>query len=534
MDRSRSKPQVLNFRSLLRDALRTDDVSVESQTADKRHVVLEDRKNISPGSRQRHSADELHSLNQTRSACFRLVPELWLEIFTRCLPDDTSSFGVDEAPLKLTRVCRSWRNLAISSPSLWSAIYVVAPEYNPNHHDGYLDMLQLWLERSRRFPLSISFTAPYVAHPSVTASIWEILIAHSSRWRTLDITVPDTWVTAFISSSFPKDLPFLESLTIHVTYPDWKRQPLTSLTFHSSSIPRLKTFSLLGVPSVAPSALQLNWSQLSNITIQPASGWELGHFGDLSSCLEILDQAKNLSHFSMFLEAGLNLSRWKGVRLKSNVDSLHIRLRQQQPDDDSAWYISPASYLSNIKTFFACLTLPKVQDIGVEIEWGLARDKWPQEAFTSVLDASSLTVRSLSLKGIPVSETEVLDCLRALPLLTNFTLFAYAGSDPDPIGDLLFRRLSFPGATGDVGDDEEDDIIVPQLQSLDLHGCGYTCTDMTLTNFMSSRMDKDALPPGCACLGSFRFAIWRKMTDELRSSARAWAERGIDVRVTGR
>ncbi|KAJ7129240.1 hypothetical protein C8R44DRAFT_533755, partial [Mycena epipterygia] len=47
--------------------------------------------------------------------------EITAEIFVHCLPTTRRSdvLNPEEAPLLLTHVCRAWREIAISTPSLW-------------------------------------------------------------------------------------------------------------------------------------------------------------------------------------------------------------------------------------------------------------------------------------------------------------------------------------------------------------------------------------------------------------------------------
>ncbi|TDL20085.1 hypothetical protein BD410DRAFT_391327 [Rickenella mellea] len=60
----------------------------------------------------------------------QLPPELLCDIFHHCISHPTRRSGffrlpypsVTEAPLKLGRVCRSWRQLVLSTPTLWSRL----------------------------------------------------------------------------------------------------------------------------------------------------------------------------------------------------------------------------------------------------------------------------------------------------------------------------------------------------------------------------------------------------------------------------
>ncbi|KAJ7740892.1 hypothetical protein B0H14DRAFT_2215752, partial [Mycena olivaceomarginata] len=60
-------------------------------------------------------------LNSITYPILTLPPELTSEIFTHCLPAERFVDVVNpgEAPLLLTRVCQTWRQIAISTPALW-------------------------------------------------------------------------------------------------------------------------------------------------------------------------------------------------------------------------------------------------------------------------------------------------------------------------------------------------------------------------------------------------------------------------------
>ena len=111
----------------------------------------------------------------------RRVPvELWRDIFSHCLSTHRNPIiSYSEAPLLLTHVCSLWRSIALTTPQIWTRIYVpvfstakdpiwaVTPTHldRPELSDFFADkmeyrctMVQEWLGRAGSLPLSISLT----------------------------------------------------------------------------------------------------------------------------------------------------------------------------------------------------------------------------------------------------------------------------------------------------------------------------------------------------------------------------------------
>ncbi|TDL15445.1 hypothetical protein BD410DRAFT_699948, partial [Rickenella mellea] len=90
----------------------------------------------------------------------RLLPELVGEIFTHTIHSESSEplwgrdcgshlvFPLPQIHLKLGRVCRRWRQIALSTPSLWSAVGI------PTNWGA--EALQGWISRAGSCTLSFS------------------------------------------------------------------------------------------------------------------------------------------------------------------------------------------------------------------------------------------------------------------------------------------------------------------------------------------------------------------------------------------
>src|SRR5271154_1940567 len=127
----------------------------------------------------------------------RLPRELLDEIFCCTLEGVFISPSQHQPPLKLAMICKDWQNIALSLPMLWSSIYIqnIDDKLHPS-----LPLLQLWLARSQSLPLVFKIWEQTKLSSSNKhlPQLWNLLISHAYRWRTVDLTVrdmPDDFIT---------------------------------------------------------------------------------------------------------------------------------------------------------------------------------------------------------------------------------------------------------------------------------------------------------------------------------------------------
>ncbi|KAF7348209.1 hypothetical protein MSAN_01774100 [Mycena sanguinolenta] len=91
----------------------------------------------------------------------RIPQDVLLEIFFACLPTEHNALiDPGEAPLVLGRICRHWREVAYTTPMLWSSIHIPSLDYLQTPADilsRFEQSIVAWLERSDLCPLSVSF-----------------------------------------------------------------------------------------------------------------------------------------------------------------------------------------------------------------------------------------------------------------------------------------------------------------------------------------------------------------------------------------
>ncbi|KAJ7623479.1 hypothetical protein FB45DRAFT_709528, partial [Roridomyces roridus] len=83
-----------------------------------------------------------------------LPPEITALIFVHCLPEDEFiKPDLLEAPLVLLRICEQWREIAMTTPALWSSLSI--------NLEWFRDLKKLdilccdWISRAGSMPLSI-------------------------------------------------------------------------------------------------------------------------------------------------------------------------------------------------------------------------------------------------------------------------------------------------------------------------------------------------------------------------------------------
>ncbi|KAJ7781698.1 hypothetical protein DFH07DRAFT_791220 [Mycena maculata] len=222
-----------------------------------------------------------------------LPPEITSEIFILCLPTSSldrqwNSVNAHEAPMVLSHVCRTWRAIAISTPTLWAQIDLEM------HDDHSLDVFKTWVGRSRAHPLSLKFhgwtgkDAPAVFETFACCSEWN-----------------------------PWNFPLLQKLSLSHSWKEWWEEGATIETFVNT--PFLRVVSL---GAVSPSSLALPWQQLTAFT---------GTGLTIPECLEVLKLSPNLVECAF---AASDEMETCPLVTHSNLQSLTLFRRSVSNDDD--------------------------------------------------------------------------------------------------------------------------------------------------------------------------------------------------------
>jgi hypothetical protein len=129
------------------------------------------------------------------AAIWRLPMELLAAIFTECLESQFVRPCSKDAPLLLCRICSVWRQVAVSTPSLWSSIHIQLPAKTMSRslHFG----VQSWLSRSGALPLAIRIDAC----KRFSCESFDAFIPSFKRWRDVKLDVPNTSLPYLLSHS---------------------------------------------------------------------------------------------------------------------------------------------------------------------------------------------------------------------------------------------------------------------------------------------------------------------------------------------
>ncbi|KAJ7117473.1 hypothetical protein C8R44DRAFT_854355 [Mycena epipterygia] len=154
--------------------------------------------------------DEIWDHEGTLSPLRRMPTELLSSIFDLTCPSEPRE---DPAPWIVGQVCRHWRAIISSQPSLWASIVLdfderavrrTATEYR----------LEIHLQRSGNLPLDIMFSCcdTYSGYTDQELGLLNILAKHCARWRKISISGPFSLYSEL--ACIRGHLPFLQDLTI--------------------------------------------------------------------------------------------------------------------------------------------------------------------------------------------------------------------------------------------------------------------------------------------------------------------------------
>lgn len=170
---------------------------------------------------------------------FALVKKIPPEILS-LIPNYWEGDHNDETMVKLTHVCRGWRDIFVSRSSLWTSLDCTN-----------VDKTRVYIERSKSSPLQIRLGQSYHAEASLLA------VPHTPRLKTLVVSGDPTEILPALAEHFSCPVPLLEKLRIIFVRNVPNRLPET---LFNGDLPSLRKLSLSGVTTSLP------WRGLSNLT----------------------------------------------------------------------------------------------------------------------------------------------------------------------------------------------------------------------------------------------------------------------------
>ncbi|KAJ7500352.1 hypothetical protein B0H11DRAFT_2276007 [Mycena galericulata] len=211
----------------------------------------------------------------------RLPDDVVREIFVAALPSDQNAIMSEkEAPLLLSHISQGWRNVALSTPRLWSTLHLVNPPVRSLH--SYIPKLHqinsavaTWLSRSGTLPVLISFIAPLLYPPrgaseeeisalveaarSASFTLIQTLIEFCTRWISIRFNVPDDSYLTPLAALSVNDVPKLSSVGMNMVNGEtgWN-----SMSFLGT--PSLRAVSLRDGAHTSP----IRWDALAHLSIQ--------------------------------------------------------------------------------------------------------------------------------------------------------------------------------------------------------------------------------------------------------------------------
>ncbi|KAF4611511.1 hypothetical protein D9613_004475 [Agrocybe pediades] len=406
-----------------------------------------------------------------------LPVEILARIFYACFSEDMQKYGepIYEdcfVPLKVGAVCRTWRQIAWSSPELWTVISmkrVLSPAFHVCKQYG---LMEGWIERSGALPLWV-YLEEDVDHPDLKTTpeacrpCWE-------RCLHLLKKISERWEVAYLNLSLNSFVHIVHRVKIK---PPTRRLALQSpdeMWYHvqdqgdltdslkpwdgSSYGPKEVTLS----HPIRLGHVAIDWHCVTHVEVQE---WPL------AECVNLLRHAPRLESCSLIRVGRFPQAITETIHGGPVVPVNHNSLRYLYIECNN----SPA-------IFFDEVTLPSLE----ELDYSHFRGGYfPDEAIRSTflrefIARSCCPLKKLSLYVPPFTPIDYLDTiLQLLPTLVHFDLHFSTGlsmTHQREVFDHLLLRLI---TTASIEDGNGTSKFLPKLEILELDCFGLRDDDVS-------------------------------------------------------
>ncbi|KAJ7780934.1 hypothetical protein B0H16DRAFT_1817220 [Mycena metata] len=366
----------------------------------------------------------------------------------------------------LARVCRSWRETAISSPRLWNQIWIQTSSFGASISGATIkSMLSLQLQRSAQAPLYISLAQDRRLRETQKVAILEALFLAAHHWHEvcLDLQLEASNLGGLflrlVANELPASFPQLRRLVLYTNF-FLEESTLSGVFRHLPLLEELSYFtgSPGGLFRPAPS-LGLQGVALGQIKKLLIVGQRSRH--NLSDMLGLLHMAPNLVELELKNYVLVD-GPGDGARIVHLPNLVSVTM--SEIDDSFLRYIaSPTLQRLTIKS------APRSRSDPIA----------GQAPILSFLSQPGLFLTSLELRPVLQSTERLLDILAHTPHLSTLKLYF-----PDFVDRLFVDALA-------CGPGERD--LVPHLVFLEIEGMFRRCGCDPLVDMLRSRSNPGPL-----------------------------------------
>jgi len=442
----------------------------------------------------------------------RLPDDILSEIFYQSLPTThNAAMSKSVPPLIFTQICKHWREVALSTPRLWSTIHihVVQKDRDQSGDDFDDDVVSSitpgkwdkkratdaveWLRRSGQRPLSISvvgndiWAAPSRAFYDLQLSS---IIPFAARWRNLFFGGPPGSFSS-LAAIKAVDLPCLNSLFLDFRPAVQGHLQNTWKNCGLLTAPSLRKLSLQQ-NHMDITALNINWSQLTHLDL----GTPPQRHSPLSPSIAVASEVLRFCERLVYCKIDL-----------ADADHNHAIMRMPLP------LLQKLSIRTNenIARFIENLDAPELSCVDLEF---LEHSK----PFISIL-LRKRTIRKLDITTCYLLHSSFLDSLRQCHTLVSLTIKHYFGvslrdsegtKTPFTLDDKFLGLLT-----------DDNDPLCPRLEELIYESTiGFSMFGMR--EFI--RRKQDGLIPGLAKLKTIFISNvpYRKQGNRVLKALAAW------------
>ncbi|KAF9531456.1 hypothetical protein CPB83DRAFT_849048 [Crepidotus variabilis] len=398
-----------------------------------------------------------HTVNDVHDPLAQVPREIVSVIFEKIYDDYQAN--VTYPPFKLGAVCRSWRDIAWSTPMIWNSVHFTL---DPDHEtENCVELLKQYVGRSGILRLSIHLewchAEGYIFEEEAFEPIIEVLKPCISRWDSVHLELPVFAYSRLVEDVQQGSHSTLRHLTLQPTDTDWlflDYPPIYGWTYITAN---LKTLTLLVNDQSFEGYLDLDY-----IRVNPSNLTQLSGSVSCSGWFHFLQTSPLLTSATIKLLpdfAGYNYPVYNHC---SHTSLTNLSIVSPSPDD--------------LNELLYRTTCSKLEILSVD---SLEPSATPSiESMHSFLSRSGQFLHALELFQFSWSSAELQRCLESIPRLEELSFYHPRNMTVYQIMEIVF------GEFAGVNTDHPLELRMPNLETFKLSTPIFSSTAANTWEFL--------------------------------------------------